>query len=168
MSLCGLYLLLALHSATTLTDGGGLRTSPTELTKGSCVYLLFIHQTCPHSWVATPYFDQLSHAYGSITPVVGVINADQPGYFTWQERFHVRYRVLLDPKSTWMKSFKATSSPWVVKIGHGGKVLNSWGGLSVGILQSLNADMAATAHRPLVRMNTEGAPTIRQYGCIFD
>ena len=168
MMLAPLSLLLTLYFPASLPDGRGLRTSPIELTASSFVYLLFIHQTCPHSWVATPYFDQLSQAYGSKTPIVGVINADQPGYSAWQERFVVKYRVLQDPKATWMKFFRATSSPWVVKIGRGGKVVKSWGGLSVGILQSINQDMALTTRRPLIRLNTEGAPSVRQFGCVFD
>jgi len=158
----------ALAAPGKLQDGTGHSVSLSDLVAHGPVYLLFIHQTCPHSWVATPYFDQLSKAYGAKTPVVGIINADQKGYLAWQDRFHVPYRVLQDPSKTWMKTLHAPSSPWVLKIGTGGNILRSWGGLSVGILRSINSDMALTSKLPAIKLKTDGAPTVRQYGCLFD
>jgi hypothetical protein len=124
-----------------------------------------MNESCPHSWVATGFFNPLIRAYQRKIPFIGVINTDRAGFQRWQTAFRTTYRVILDPKLTLIDALGGKSAPSVFEIAPGGRIQRSWIGLSKPILRDLNRRLAVLSKLPPAKLNETGVPNATQIGC---
>jgi hypothetical protein len=155
-----LFVSLILHQSDDLKHA----TFPVAL-RGSIVFLL--NETCPHSWVATGYYDQIVANYGRKAKFTAVINTDQEGLVRWRNRFKPTYPVLTDPKAALIHQLGGVSAPTALQIDRRGIVMRRWVGLSKEMLKQINGAVASSCNVSVRGLNLEGAPATTQIGCFF-
>jgi hypothetical protein len=155
-----LYVALILHQSDDLKQARLPRA-----VRGSFVFLL--NETCPHSWVATGYYDQIVANYARKAKFTAVINSDQAGLVRWRNRFKPSYPVLTDPKAALIHKLGGVSAPTVLQVDPRGMVTRRWVGLSKELLKQINVAVAASCKVSASGLKLEGAPATTQTGCLF-
>jgi peroxiredoxin len=128
------------------------------------VFLYFISETCPVNAQAFKYYKRLSESYKDKANLVGVINADENGFKTWQKQFNAPFTVLFDPDMKIIRSYKAQASPWMIQVSSEGKIKKIWTGYSGPFLKQINTAMAAAAGVAEANIDLKGAPADFMFG----
>ena len=158
--------MLTLFVSLILHHSDDLKQAPLpRAVRGSFVFLL--NETCPHSWVATGYYDQIVANYGRKAKFMAVINTDQAGLMRWRNRFKPNYPVLIDPKAALIHKLGGVSAPTALEVDQRGMVIRRWVGLSKEMLKQINGAVAASCNVSARGLQLEGAPATTQIGCSF-
>lgn len=155
------------RSGATLPGSDGQTHRVARLTQKGPVFVLFLHETCPHSWVANRYFDQLARGYAGKIDIVGLFNAGADRFRAWDKRFHPTYPVLFDAKAATIHYLGVRSAPSAALIDATGRVVKVWSGLSKAGLDEMNRTLAKTVPSAPAPLDVSGAPDTPQFGCTF-
>ena len=160
--------MLTVLSALYLAHGpSSLPPGPVRNAIAKGAFVILLNETCPHSWVATGYYDSLARAYGRKLNVIGVINTDAAGVQRWKTRFKPTYPIYPDANAVAIRQLGGTSAPSLFWIDEKFKTREKWVGISKKLLSDLNKTMARQARLPLLRLDLSDAPPSTQIGCSF-
>jgi hypothetical protein len=137
----------------------------TAMAKGAFVVLL--NETCPHSWVATGYYDSLARAYGRKLNVIGLINTDAAGVRRWKARFKPTYPIFPDVNADAIRQLGGTSAPAIFWVDEKLRTRQKWVGISKNLLSNLNLTMSREARLAVLPLDLSDAPSSTQIGCSF-
>jgi|GEM_PF-829147 peroxiredoxin len=153
-------------TAPTFTAKGsdGKEHSLAALSKDKPVILYFIKQFCSANPAATPFTQQLYAAYGDKANFIGVINADDEGFKSWNNEYKVKYTTLYDPDKKIIRAYGIAKSHCAVLVGKDGKVTELFRGWGQGSLKNIEKAMAANSGVAVKPVNVSAAPAGEAYG----
>jgi thiol-disulfide isomerase/thioredoxin len=94
-----------------------------DFPKGSKTVLIFFLSSCPHCQRMIPKWNSLFERKPADLKVLGVVMDDPPpGFF---EALHVAFPVIHSPGRAYLHDIKVITVPVTVRVGEGGKVLDS-------------------------------------------
>lgn len=138
-----------------------------SLTRNGPVFLYFIKAGCPVNDPVAKHYNAIATAYAGRANFVGVINADEAGFKSWNAEHRLGFPVLFDKDKTIIRVFQARRSPWVVQVRRDGTIEKVWSAVSVNVLEEINQAVARAAGTNPKKLNFSGAPTRMTAGCSF-